>query len=48
MNIARIRDRYMHLLYWDIQASLFLSKLTEDMLRDEGILSYKKLTSYSF
>lgn len=48
MNISRIRDRYTHLLYWDIQASLFLSKLTEDILRDECILSYKKLISYSF
>lgn len=34
MNVWRIRQRYIHLLYWDIQATLFMSKLTKDMLRD--------------
>lgn len=49
MTTPRIRDRYIHLLYWDVQASLFLSKLIKDMPRDECILSYKKLlTSCTF
>lgn len=49
MTTSRIRDRYIHLLYWDVQASLFLNRLTKDMPRDECILSYKKfLTSCSF
>lgn len=43
MKASQVGNRFIHLLYWDLEASLFLSKLTKNMLSDEYIINYKKL-----